>query len=242
VTRAARAIEVAQSELDVAVAVLRRLQKRLDDCAIRAPIGGVILERNAQVGDFLAAEGGRGANANAQLVSVADMKLLRVEIDVSERDVQRVYPGQPTRITPDADRASTYEGAVMWIDPIGDYARATVQVKVRVLNPGPNLRIEGSAKVEFLGAPPDSTSAESPGIWLPKTAVKLVPGSDQATVFTVLHERAIANPVTIGARTDKSVEVRFGVRAGMQIIAQDLDGIAAGTAVKVVRLIEVDDL
>jgi len=238
------AIEVAESELTVSEAVLRRLQKRLDDCNIRAPIAGVILERNAQVGDFLAAEGGRGANANAQLVSIADMSLLRVEIDVSERDVHRVHAGQPARITPDADRTQTYDGKVMWVDPIGDYARAIVQVKVRILDPGPDLRIEGSAKVEFLGpAPKDEAGADrtSP-FWLPKAAVKLTPGVDQAEVFTVIDDRAFANRVIIGARTDKSVEIRSGIYEGMQIIAENLDAIEAGSAVRVARIIAAEDL
>jgi len=211
---ATTAIEIARTDLDAAQAALVFSQKRLDDCLIRAPIGGVILERNAQLGDFLAAEGGRGANANAQLVAIADMTQLRVEIDVSERDVHRLRRGQAARITPDAAKDRTYKGSIMWIDPIGDYAKATVGAKVRVLNPGPDLRVEGSAKVELLADHRDTTSSESgavtgkrPSLWLPKTAVKLEPGKDSALVFTVTAEsRAKAQTVTLGAKSDKTVE------------------------------------
>jgi len=251
----AAAVTVAEADLAAAEAVLRLMQKRLDDCAIRAPIGGVVLERNAQVGDFVAAEGGRGANANAQIVRVADMSLLRVEIDVSERDVGRLQPGQTARITPDADRTRSYDGRVLWIDPQGDYARAVVQVKVRILDPGPNLRVGGSAKVEFLAPAPEAATAAAaaPGTettaggprsaWLPKSAVKLTPGSDEAVVFTVGGDgRALPNPVRVGTRSDKLVEVVSGVAPGMQIIADNVDKIEAGTAVRVVKSVSMDEL
>jgi HlyD family secretion protein len=205
VQSSATSIQVSEADLDSSRATLRLLEKRLDDCAIRAPISGVVLERNAHVGDFLAFEGGRGAQANAQLVAIADMSLLRVEIDISERDVHRLRAGQAARVTPDAAKSHEYDGKVMWVDPVGDYAKATVGVKVRVLEPGPDLRVEGSAKVEFLAADepteggvrkPAAPGQGAPGsVWLPKKAVKLTPGSEAAEVFTVSNSRAVAHPV-----------------------------------------------
>lgn len=246
---AVAAVSAAESDVEAARAVGRVWQKRLDDCAIRAPIAGVVLERNAEVGDFLAAEGGRGANANAQLVSIADMTLLRVEVDVSERDIHRVQAGQRARITPDADRAA-YAGQVLWVDPVGDYARAIVQVKVRVLDPGPNLRVDGSAKVEFLGAPAASVSgtgatsgpAVRRGQWLPKAVVQLTPGSDDALVFTVENNRAVPHSVRLGTRADKAVEVLSGVQPGMQLICENIGDLKAGTSVRVMRTVPIGDL
>lgn len=236
------AVAAAETELQAAEATLRVLQKRLDDCAIRAPIAGVILERNAQVGDFVAAEGGRGANANAQLVRIADMSLLRVEVDISERDVHRLSPGGAARVTPDANRSQFYDGQIMWIDPQGDYAKATVQTKVRIIAPGPSLRVDGSAKVEFL-APSSATSSPSsqPTIWLPKSAVQLNSDNSNGSVFTVIKERAVANQVKIGARSDTSVEILNGVYAGMQLIV-NVDGVKDATPVKVTRTLTMSEL
>lgn len=228
-----KSVSVIEAELAAAGSSLRLWQKWLDDCAIRAPIAGVVLERNAQVGDFLAAEGGRGANANAQLVSIADMSQLRVEVDISERDIHRVYSGQKARITPDAYKSDAYDGHVMWIDPIGDYARAIVQVKVRIENPTPQLRIEGSAKVEFFAATEDSTDASPQRNWLPLETVKIPTGEGEARVFTVIDGRAAANVVTIGARTNKLVEVLTGVYPGMKIVADRLEEIEEGTPINV---------
>jgi RND family efflux transporter MFP subunit len=234
ITSAEAAVQMARADQSAAEATLRLLQKRLDDCDIRAPIAGVVLERNAQVGDFVAAEGGRGAQANAQLAQIADMSLLRVEIDVSERDVGRLRAGQRARVTPDADKAATYDGHVMWVDPIGNYAKATVQVKVRIENPGPECRVEGSARVEFLNpAASAPATGEKPAVWLPKAAVKLSASSDEGQVFTVLGDRAVSNAVQVGARTDNAVEILKGVYPGMQIVAENADKLADGTPVRV---------
>jgi HlyD family secretion protein len=229
------AVSVAESQTAAGEASLRQAQKRLDDCEIVAPISGVVLERNAEIGDFLAAEGGRGMQANAQLVSIADMEKLRVEIDVSERDIGRLFPGQRARITPDANRAKTFSGYILWIDPIGDYAKATVQVKVRIEEPTPDLRIEGSAKVEF-ERPISSQPSSRPAIWLPKSAVVMSPGSADGTVYTVTREgRAAATPVRLGTRGDADVEVLEGVFGGMEIIADGLDKVKDGTRLELKR-------
>lgn len=228
-------IDTQTAQLEAARAGERLVQKRLDDCAITAPIGGVILERNAQVGDFLAAEGGRGANANAQLVAIADMTLLRVEIDISERDIHRIQAGQTARITPDADRGEVSAGHVMWIDPIGDYARATVQVKVRIENPGPHLRIDGSAKVEFLvDATPTTAPTEPDRQWISKSAVKLLPDNGGAVVFIVERDRAAARTVVIGTQSDDEFEILSGLQSGMRIVAENADELTDGAAVRVV--------
>ncbi|MHC5110911.1 MAG: efflux RND transporter periplasmic adaptor subunit [Planctomycetota bacterium] len=244
------AVEMARADLDAAQAALVFSQKRFDDSTIRAPIGGVILERNAQLGDFLAAEGGRGANANAQLVAIADMALLRVEIDVSERDVHRLRPGQSARVTPDAAKDRTYDGSIMWIDPIGDYAKATVGAKVRVLNPGPDLRVEGSAKVELLSDSGSVKSGENGSqtgkqhsLWLPKSAVKLDPGSDSAIVFTVTADRrAKSLTITLGAKSDKMVEVLSELTPGSRIVGDTAEALVDGQLVRVVNTLTIDQL
>ncbi len=240
---ATAALAAARTDVDASRAILRVWQKRLDDCDIRAPLAGVILDRNAEVGDFLAAEGGRGANANAQLVSIADMTRLRVEVDVSERDIGRVSPGQRARITPDADRRA-YDAFVMWVDPVGDYARAVVQVKVRIENPGPGLRIDGSAKVEFLAPATASDAAAAAGgnLWAPKAVVKLAPSGDDGLVFTIVAGRAVGHPVRVGARAEKSVEILSGIRPGMQLICDGVDGVSERSPVRVVRTVPYGDL
>jgi HlyD family secretion protein len=156
---ARRALGEAEAQLAAQQAALAWAQKALRDTEVLAPISGVVLERNVEVGDFVAAEGGRGAIANALFAIIADMSKLRVEVDISELDIARIRAGMPCLITPDAYKDRRYRGHVLWIDPGANYAKATVQAKVRIENPDEYLRVEGSAQVQFL--PQDVTARES---------------------------------------------------------------------------------
>ncbi len=125
---AQRALHEAEAQLKSDQATLDFFEKQLIDCDVVAPIAGVILERNVEVGDFVAAEAGRGAMANAEFGSIADMNALRVEVDVSELDIARLHQDMRCRVTPDAYKDRSYPGFVMWIDPGANYSKATVQV------------------------------------------------------------------------------------------------------------------
>jgi len=151
--QAKRSLDTSQAQVVAAEATLAGMEKMLRDCEVLAPISGVVLERNVEVGDFVAAEGGRGAMANSQFAAIADMEQLRVEIDVSELDIQRLHRDMPCVVIPDAHKDRKYTGHLMWIDPGANYAKATVQVKVRIENPDEFLRVEGAAQVQFFNGP-----------------------------------------------------------------------------------------
>lgn len=139
----------AAAALDGALATEKLTAKRLADTQVNAPIDGVILTRHVEMGDFVAAEGGVGGFANSRIVRIADLTRLRVEVDVAERDIRHIRPGMPCIIIPAAAPDRHLPGEVMWIDPSADYSKAQVQVKVRILESDPALRVEGSARVRF---------------------------------------------------------------------------------------------
>lgn len=231
---ARRARDEAKAQVSAAEAGLVYAQKALDDCNVLAPIAGVILERNVAVGDFVAAEGGRGANANAQLGTIADMQALRVEVDVSELDIAKLRKGMPCVVTPDAYKDRRYRGHVMWIDPGANYSKATVGVKVRIEEPDDSLRVEGSAQVNFLtGEPPSPTTTPSAStIWIPASAVRRDPaGGNRGTVFVDDAGRFRATPVTLGRSQGTHVEVLGGLVMDQRIAATGLDRVQDGQAV-----------
>lgn len=221
------AAEVAAGEAAVEFA-----EKALADAQVSAPISGVVLERNVEVGDFVAAEGGRGANANAQFGAIADMTKLRVEVDVSEIDIAKVRAGMPCVVTPDAYKDRRYDGAVLWIDPRANYAKGTVQAKVRILNPDEHLRVEGSAQVSFLSEP-RGAGANDPTIWIPTTAYLGRSDDASAKVFVVDGERVREAAVTLGRRAGNLVEVTSGLRDGQVIAIDQLDELSDGRRVRV---------
>jgi len=230
-----RAVREGEAELAAAQAVLDYTQKALNDCEVVAPIAGVILERNVEVGDFVAVEGGRGANANAQFALIADMTKLRVEVDVSELDIARLKTGMPCTVTPDAYKDRRYQGRVMWLDPGANYSKATVQVKVRIENPDEYLRVEGSAQVIFQAGPPasaPSASRNAPAIWIPASACTLDALGTSGKVFILAEGRLKATTVTIGRRNGGQVEVIEGLSEGQSIAIEGLDKLTDGQRVR----------
>ncbi len=229
---AKRALDEGQSQLNADEAALDFAQKALEDCEVNAPIAGVVLERNVEVGDFVSAEGGRGANANAQFGAIADMTALRVEVDISELDIARLKRDQACVITPDAYKSHRYRGHVMWIDPGANYSKATVQAKVRIDDPDDNLRVEGSAQVAFLGEAAASGAVNQAGsIWIPKSACIRAAGQKIGKIFQVVDKRFEETQVEIGRESGDQLEVLKGLSEGASIAADHVENIQPGQRV-----------
>ncbi len=219
---AQRALDWAAAQVEARRAALAFAQKTLDDTRVVAPISGVVLERNVEVGDFVAAEGGLGANANAQFGTIADMRRLRVEVDISELDVARVRKGMRCVVTPDAYKDRRYDGEVLWIDPGANYAKATVQAKVRIHEPDWRLRIEGSAQVQFLAEQPASGDAadSAGGPWIPAAAVVMDESGRRGRVFVAEGGRLRLREISVAERRGDRVRVAGGLSAGESIAAE----------------------
>lgn len=254
-TEAGRALEEAEAQVAMDQASLASFQKMLSDTEVVAPIAGVVLERTVEVGDFVAAEGGRGMVANAQLAVIADMTKLRVEVDVSELDIARLRTDMPCTIVPEAYKDRRYRGHIMWLDPGANYSKATVQVKVRIENPDDFLRVEGSAQVTFLSEPATSAEASAsaassrpssesnmheasapstqPGqIWIPASACRLDPTGNSGTVFLLTNEHLKATTVRVGRQAAGQIEILAGLTDGQSIAADGLDRLTDGQRVK----------
>jgi len=225
---AKRALAEGQAQVEADRAVVEWAQKALTDCEVVAPIAGVVLTRNVEVGDFVAAEGGRGAMANAQFAIIADMTKLRVEVDISELDIIRIRKDMPCVITPDAYKDRRYTGYVMWLDPGANYSKATVQAKVRIENPDEYLRVEGSAQVSFYGELHEENRDATASIWIPASACRPDASSQRCSVFRVIDGRLQSTPVTIGRRQADQLEVLSGLSAGESIVADQIEQLTHG--------------
>lgn len=131
----------------------------LENTRIRAPFDGTVLTKHADIREvvapFAAAPGSRGA-----VVTIADMKSLEVEADVSESNIERVSPGQACEIVLDAYPDQRYEGYVGKIVPTADRAKATVLTKVKFRSYDNRVLPEMSAKITFLSKAPDPAAAK----------------------------------------------------------------------------------
>lgn len=228
-----RALEESAAQVAADEAALAWAQKALTDCDVIAPISGVILQRDVEVGDFVAAEGGRGMMANAQFGMIADMATLRVEVDISELDIAKVKKDMPCVVTPDAYKDRRHRGHVLWIDPGANYSKATVQVKVRIDDPDDHLRVEGSAQVAFLSEPPPTQVAGGGStIWIPSSACRRDGVAKTGTVFVVVDGKFHQTPIQVGREVGGQIEVVGGLTAGQSIAVDGLEKLADGQRVK----------
>jgi HlyD family secretion protein len=104
-------------------------------------------------------------------LTIADLKDLQVEMDVSEADIAKVQLQQPVKVVPDAYADHSYEGVVDYVGSAADRQKATVKVKVRVLGPDQFLRPNPGAKVTFYPRNAQMPRESEAPIRIPKSAL-----------------------------------------------------------------------
>ncbi|HNG16063.1 efflux RND transporter periplasmic adaptor subunit, partial [Accumulibacter sp.] len=201
-----------------------------DNTEIRAPFDGVVLVKNANVGDmitpFSAAAGTSGA-----VVTMADMRTLEVEADVSESNVARVRVDMPVEIMLDAIPEARFRGSVARIVPTVDRAKATVVTKIRFEKIDPRILPEMSAKVNFLSQPA-SDADQAPVVAVNPKAITERAGS--TLVFRLVGETVEAVPVTLGRKLGDAQEVTgTALRPGELLVLAPSERLAAGARVAV---------
>jgi HlyD family secretion protein len=223
-------IKTQRANVKNAQAALEFVKTQLEATEIRAPIGGTILERLVEIGEMVTTSfvGDRGAKSS--VVSLADLNDLQVEIDVSQADFARLHMNQPAVIVPEAFADRRYEGRLEEIAPEANRQKATVQVKVKVMNPDNYLRPEMNAKATFLKEAIKIEAVAPSKLLIPRRAVFNRNGKQ--TVYVISDGKAVAREVRLGAGNDITVEVLNGLAAGETLIVSDLDKVREGASVK----------
>jgi HlyD family secretion protein len=236
-SQAAARLEAAQARVGAADASHRFALANLENTVIRAPFSGTVLRKEAEIGEVVAPSVGGGLTRGA-VVTMADLTTLEVEVDVNEAYIARVTKGGPAKITLDAYPDTAFRGEVRQVVPTADRQRATVQVKVTILDRDPRILPEMGARVDFLE---DSTAADAgptaaagpPRFRVPAAAVREVNG--ESVVWLVrdgrLESRTVqAGPVSAGFR-----EIRSGLSGGERLLVGGVDKPEAGMKVQVTK-------
>jgi len=228
--RAKAAIAGLRAAIGVAEASRRNAQVAVEQTVIRAPFDGVVLTKNANVGDvittFSAAVDTKGA-----VVTMADMSTLEVEADVSESNLQKATVGQPVEIQLDALPDQRFRGEVSRIVPTVDRAKATVLVKVKFLERDERVLPDMSAKVTFLERNLSEHERQA------RTAVPpsaIVTRDGETAVFALEGDHVRRTQVETGATLGEVVEVKSGVKPGDKIVLKPADNLLDRAKVKAV--------
>jgi RND family efflux transporter MFP subunit len=199
-----------QAAIAAAEANARAAQVALDQTLIRAPFDGVILTKNANVGDNITPFSS-AAEAKGAVVTMADMDTLEVEADVSESSLSKIAVGQPAEIQLDAFPGLRLAGVVARTVPTVDRSKATLLVKVRFAQRDPRVLPDMSARVAFLARREGRTVA-----------------------FVVRDGRVQQVPVTAGRRIGDLVAVP-GLTPGQRVVLNPGERLENGMRVKLAK-------
>src|ERR1700735_3097954 len=225
IARARGALAQAQGQLDYA-------KSQLDATVIRAPVTGTILDRTAEKGELITAQFASGSAGGPQgsVVSLADLNDLQVELDIAQADFARLGPKQKGVVTTDAYPDRKYKGEIAQISPEANRQKATVQVKVQVLNPDEYLRPEMNATVKFLADEQKSASSKPTGAFVPASALRDHDG--KKIVFLSFDGKAHMREVHVLSQRSDGFLVD-GLVGGESVITKTPQDLKDGDTIKV---------
>lgn len=210
-------------------ATVRRSAALLDYTVIRAPFDGVILTKDADVGEVVAPFGS-ATNAKAAVVTMADMSSLMVHADVAESFLGRVKPDQPCEIQLDSLPESRFPGKVFTIVPTADRAKGTVLVKVAFDRLDPRILPEMSAKAAFLSRPLRDDEKQ-PFMAVHKEA--LAEREKAKGIFKIADDRAQWVPLPSVRILGDYLVLEAPLQPGEQVILKPGSGLKTGDRIKV---------
>ncbi|HEU5250161.1 MAG TPA: efflux RND transporter periplasmic adaptor subunit [Thermoanaerobaculia bacterium] len=212
-------------------AAVRYVEALLDYTVIRAPFAGVVTAKRAFVGEAVSPFGSSpsGGGSGGAIVTLVEFSSLYVGADVNEANLSKLGPNQPAEITLDAVPDKTYHGYLRQIVPSADRQKATVRVKVALLDADDRILPDLSARVSFTSQPTQGKTGRT-RVVVPASAVRTVDG--KTGVFRIVEGRARFQPVEAGPETDGQVEIRKGLAGGERLISSSSGEIRDGDRVK----------
>ncbi len=203
---------------------------------IRAPFTGVVVKKMAEVGESVAPipPGVNISTASGAIVALADLATLEVEVDVNEANVAQLDDEQPAEVVVQAFPSKTYKGVLRQVIPTADRTKATVMVKVTILERDKDLKPEMSANVTFLEAPKKGAVKDAPPeriVTVPKNTV--VQREGRNIVFEVENGKAAERPVETGSDMQDRVVVKKGLIGSETLVSSPPATLRDGDNVKV---------
>ena len=228
--KARAAIASLKAAIGVAEAQVRAASVAVEQTLIRAPFDGIVLTKNANVGDILtpfsSATDSKGAVAN-----MADMETLEVEADVAEASIAKIKVGMPTEIQLDAYPDLRLAGEVSRIVPTVDRTKATLLVKVSFKEKDARVLPDMSAKVAFLSRAPNADERRAVTAVRPEAIVKR---GDKSVVY-LLDDKNVAHEVAVTTKKLGDMVEVSGLKPGDKVVASPPEKMREGSATAIAK-------
>ncbi len=226
--------QVAASEARIGVA-----QQAVDNCTIRAPFAGIVVSKDAQVGEMVSPNSAGGGFTRTGIATIVDMNSNEIEVDVNESYIARVVPGQQVTATLDAYPDWQIPSKVRTVIPTADRQKATVKVRISFLKLDPRILPDMGVKVAFLeeerprprGKAKDQEKVPQAVAFIPKNAVR----TDSGTSFVLLVRdgKLERRAVSLGLDRGTEVAVLSGIAPGDSLVVKGPEGLHDGDKVEI---------
>ncbi len=233
-------LDRARQDIFVAERSVAVQRTTLADMQIRAPFRGVVVAKAAQPGEMISPISAGGGFTRTGICTIVDMDSLEVEVDVNESYINRVYAKQPVQVTLNAYPDDHFPAEVIAIIPTADRNKATVRVRVALLERDDRILPDMGIRVAFLEeqVDVDSAAAAPVGVLVPNSAVGQG-GLGESFVYVVSDEQVRKRNVTVGSREGAQIRLLSGLNNGERVVADLSDesslGLADGDRISVVN-------
>jgi RND family efflux transporter MFP subunit len=199
---------------------LNEVRKQVvQDMKILAPFSGVVVFKAAQPGEMISPVSAGGGFTNTGICTIVDMDSLEVEVDVNEAFINRVKPGQPVITNLNAYPKWDIPSEVIAIIPTADRNKATVKVRIALLEKDERVLPDMGSRVSFLKKVETQNREEvKEGVMIPLAA--LASEDDQFIVQVINGSQIKLTKVKVAEETANYARVTEGITSGMTVVAR----------------------
>jgi len=223
-------IQSTDEQVRAAEARIKVAQQDLDNCIVRSPYAGIVVSKDAQVGEMVSPVSAGGGFTRTGIATIVDMNSNEIEVDVNEAYIARVLPGQPVTAVLDAYPDWKIPSHVRTVIPTADRQKATVKVRISFDKLDPRILPDMGVKVTFLGEEAGDAKGAA-RVFVPQNAVRQDNG--QSIVFLYRDGKVERRAVRAGATQGSDVEIIAGVADGDRLVVGGPETLRDGQRVDV---------
>jgi RND family efflux transporter MFP subunit len=198
---------------------INEAQQTVDNTVIRAPFEGIVVSKDAQVGEMVSPVSAGGGFTRTGIATIVDMNSHEIEVDVNEAYIARVVAGMPVSAVLDAYPDWQIPSKVRTVIPTADRQKATVKVRISFIKLDPRILPDMGVKVTFLGdEPKQQAGAIEPVALIPSAALRDENGSK--VVFLLKDNKLERRAVKPGNIRGNDTEIFAGLVPGDMVVIE----------------------